>query len=326
MAFVSVKADDGNLQIINLSPDTIMNLVEVSIGDSILIDSLDFNEATAYLTIPEGNNQELTFKSVNYPTEEFVLSNLNISSAGFFQSILYGVINTVDYSPNPDGNSLDLNATFKTVDTSNINNSELRVNFFHATSDAVELDVADFILEYIVDDMSFGMYSSTDTDIPNNFRNIFFTSTDSVVTVASRSIDLSTISGKTLTIFLSGFLVTDDNNNGPSFGIYSVDEAGNVNSLDLISSVFPIDFASEIQLAPNPAKQYTYLQFNNKSLTEISLQLIDINGRQLQTDFMQLNEGFNQIKVELPEVQSGLYFLILESNGLIHSMPLVIAR
>ncbi|MEZ5021744.1 MAG: hypothetical protein R2728_00520 [Chitinophagales bacterium] len=59
----TVKAADGNLQIINISPDTSMNLVSVSLEDSVLIDSLDFNEATAYLTVPEKWARILKFTS-----------------------------------------------------------------------------------------------------------------------------------------------------------------------------------------------------------------------------------------------------------------------
>jgi hypothetical protein len=237
LAFLAVKAEDANLQIINLSPDTSMNLVEVSLEGVVLIDSLEFNEATAYLLVPEGLNQTLTFKSVKYPTEVFELTNLNFSPTNYYQSILFGVTNTVDYFPNPEGNPLDLNATFNMIDTLNVPAEKIAVNFFHAVSDAVELDVADFILEFIVNDMSFGNYSNTTTYFPKEERSLFFTSTDSVITVASRTVDLTAIEGKSITIFLSGFIVSEDNNDGPDFGLYSVDEAGNVTLLDVISGL-----------------------------------------------------------------------------------------
>lgn len=326
MAFASAQAADGNLQIVNLSPDSSMNLVEVSLDGTVLKDSLEFNEATAYLTVPEGTGLTLQFKSVKYPTEIFELTNVDVTAAGFFQSILFGVINTADYAPNPDGQSLDLDATFTSVDTSGVDASELRVNFFHATSDAVELDVADSDFEYIVDDMLYGTYSSTSTDLPNDSRNIFFTSTDSVVTVTSRTVDLSTIAGKTVTIFLSGFIVAADNSDGPEFGVFAVDEAGNVINLDLVNDVFNQELVSDLQLAPNPAGSYTTLRFNNINLNNFNVSLVDLTGRRLSATNYQAQAGYNQIRVELPEVVMGMYFLLLETENSSQVLPLVIAR
>ena len=326
MAFLSVNAADGNLQIINLSPDSSMNLVEVSLDGTVLVDSLEFNEATAYLTVPEGTGLDLVFTSVTYPTETFTLNNVDVTAADYFQSILYGVTNTADYAPNPDGQSTALNATFVSVDTSNIADNEMSVNFFHATADAVELDVADFDFEYIVDDMLFGSYSSTATILPNDARNIFFTSTDSVVTVASRTANLAEIDGKTVTIFLSGFLVTGDNEDGPEFGVYAVDEAGNVILLDVVSTIFNQELVADLTVAPNPAKDFTTLRFNNIKLSNFNVSLVDLTGRRLTTDTYQANTGFNQITIDLPNVMMGMYFLLLETENSSQALPLVIAQ
>jgi hypothetical protein len=326
LAFLAVKAEDANLQIINLSPDTSMNLVEVSLEGVVLIDSLEFNEATAYLLVPEGLNQTLTFKSVKYPTEVFELTNLNFSPTNYYQSILFGVTNTVDYFPNPEGNPLDLNATFNMIDTLNVPAEKIAVNFFHAVSDAVELDVADFILEFIVNDMSFGNYSNTTTYFPKEERSLFFTSTDSVITVASRTVDLTAIEGKSITILLSGFIVSEDNNDGPDFGLYSVDEAGNVTLLDVISGLLLNELIADVKLFPNPARNTTQLQFNNLHLNQFNVSLIDLSGRNLNSQLHNAVNGFNQITVQLPEVSAGMYFILLESEGNSQLLPLIIAQ
>jgi hypothetical protein len=326
LAFVAVKAEDGNLQIVNLSPDSSMNLVEVSLDGTVLVDSLSFNEATAYLLVPEGNNLTLTFKSVKYPTEIFELTNLNITPSNFFQSILFGVTNTADYALNPDGNPLDLNATFNSIDTLNVPDERIAVNFFHAVSDAVELDVADFALEFIVDDMSFGNYSNTTTYFPLEERNLFFTSTDSVITVASRTIDLSAFEGKSLTIFLSGFIVSADNSDGPDFGLYAVDEAGNVILLDVISGLVSSELISDVKIFPNPARTFTQIQFNNESSEPFNISLVDVSGRVLASQMYQALNGFNQIRMDMPSVNTGIYFILLESAGESQLLPLIIAQ
>lgn len=325
LAMFSVKAADGNLQLINVSADTSMNIVSVSLEDSILIDSLSFNEATAYLTVPEGNNQTLKFTSVTYPSESFELNNLDIQAGQFYQSILNGVINATGYTPNPEGISLDLTATWNTVDTSNIAGNKIKVNFFHGVSDLVELDVADFQLDYIVDDMSYGEYSATSTQLTKLSRDLFITSTDSANTIASRSIDLTTINGKTLTILLSGFIVPSANNDGPAVSFLGVDEAGNVFALDMITTVFEA-LVTQFNYYPNPASYFTFIEFNNSYLSEITLSIVDLSGKIISNESIQLTKGFNKIKMDLPELANGLYFISIETNGSRSALPLVIAK
>lgn len=321
----AVNAADGNLQLINISPDTSMNLVSVSLEDSVLIDSLNFNEATAYLTVPEGNGQSLKFTSVKYPSQTFELTNLDIQEGQFYQSILNGVISATGYSPNPEGISLDLTATWNTVDTANIANNKMKVNFFHGVSDLVELDVADFVLEYIVDDMSYGEYSATSTEFTKINRDLFITSTDSANTIASRSIDLASINGKTLTIVLSGFIVPSANNSGPVISYLGVDEAGNVFALDMITTVFE-ELVTNFKNYPNPATNFTFIEFNNSKLSEVTVSVIDLSGRTMSNEAFNLNTGFNKVRIDLPNLPNGLYFLSLSTLGSQSALPLVIAK
>jgi len=204
--------------------------------------------------------------------------------------------------------------------------ADKRVNFFHAVGDAVELDVADLVFEYIVDNMSFGQYSSTTTDLPANVRSLFFTSTDSIITIASRSIDLAALEGNTITIFLSGFIVPDDNNFGPVLGFFAVDTAGQVIELSLVLSTPINELLSDLKMYPNPATDYVRLDFSSELYGSIDLYLTDLSGKQYLHHSHQVSIGFNSLQLSIPAIPSGLYLLQL-TNGLTQtSLPLVILR
>ena len=321
---VSSKANDPVVQLINISPDSVMDIVKVEFGDSILVDSLNYNEASAYLSVPATMGGSLTFTSLSDSMVVFELSGLDITDGEFFQSILYGVTDTNAYAENPDGKNMELNATWNSIDTSNIPNGYVRVNFFHAVSDAVEMDVADLNYEFIVDNMSFGEYSSTSTDLPADLRYIFFTTTDSVTVISSRSTDLGIVIGQTSTIFLSGFIAPVNNDNGPSMSIMMVDEAGNVTPLSLILASLQDELLGDVKIYPNPATNHVTVELSIESPMPIQLILTDLSGRQLMRTDHDLTSGLNRLHIDLPILPHGIYMVHLLNDSGQFAIPIVI--
>ena len=324
----TIKASAGNpgLQLLNISADPFLGFAKVELNDSILIDTFRFNEGTAFLEVPEGSNQTLRFTALLSSNSIFELTDLNFEADRVYQSILYGVQDDTEYTPNPDGQSLLTNATFVEVDTSGVDTTNMRVNFFHAVGDAVEVDIADLVFEFIVDDMAFGEYSSNTTDLPADLRSIFFTSTDSVVTIASRSIDLGNISGNTLTIFLSGFIISVDNESGPILGFHAIDQAGNVIELGLVLATPLDEVLSDLKIYPNPTSHEVILDFYNTEVNELELLLTDLNGKLYLNESLPVNSGSNHIRIELPDVPNGLYHISLSNRNQRVALPLVILK
>jgi len=320
----SSMASDPVIQLINLSPDPAMSAVKVEYGDSVIVDSLVYNDATAYLSVPAAMGTSLTFTSLSDELESLELNGLDLADGDVVQSILYGVIDTNDYAQNPDGNDRELNATWDAVDTSGIASGDIRVNFFHAVGDAVEMDVADFLFEYIVDNMSFGQYSSQSTDLPAVVRNLFFVSTDSVTQIASRSADLSVVSGNTVTIFISGFIVPGNNNNGPvlSFSVVEID--GTVTEMGFVLAIFQDELFAEVNVYPNPATDLVQIDLDASSPMQIELALIDLAGREFMNSQYQLMSGSNNLRLNLPELSHGMYFVRLSNDNGQAVLPIMI--
>lgn len=314
------------LQVINVSGDSIMQYCKVEVGGQLVEDSLAFNGATAYLPVGSGTAETIRFTSLEDNAEFFELTNLTLTDDNYYQSILFGVRNPGDYASNPEGQSTALDATFQTVDRSGISAGNVRTNFFHAVSDAIELDVADLIFEFVVNDMNFGTYGSSTTDFPMGNRSLFFTSTDSLIVVGSRSAGLDTANGKTATILLSGFIVPINNQNGPSINFYAVDEAGNVVEMGFVLRTPIQELLQGLNLYPNPATDHVRLEFTLKESTEIRMAVTDLAGNELSVEILQGWSGYNNIRTELPQLANGIYFVHLSRQGAQMALPLIIVK
>jgi len=317
-------AGDPVIQLINVSADSTMDIVTVEYGDSVLVDSLKYNEATSFISVPAATGASLTFTSLADPMQSVELQTLDLADGEVFQSILFGVVDTNNYATNPDGNNRELNATWNQIDTSGIASGDVRVNFFHAVSDAVEMDVADFQFEYIVDNMSFGEYSSQSTDLPATLRNIFFLSTDSVTQIASRSADLSAVSGNTATIFLSGFIVPVNNSDGPAIKFSMVDAAGNVTELGFVLAIFQDELFGEVNIYPNPATDFVNIDLNVFQPMSVQLSLTDLSGRQLLQSQYNLPSGQSNVRLDIPELPHGYYLIRLSNENGQSVLPIII--
>ncbi|MFA6403471.1 MAG: T9SS type A sorting domain-containing protein [Salinivirgaceae bacterium] len=67
-----------------------------------------------------------------------------------------------------------------------------------------------------------------------------------------------------------------------------------------------------LQVYPNPAKEVLYIQFQNNTKSITFLNLYDATGRMVYKQ--SLNNLNSEYKIPLPNLKSGLYFLVLEAD------------
>lgn len=74
--------------------------------------------------------------------------------------------------------------------------------------------------------------------------------------------------------------------------------------------VIPNLFMNEITVYPNPFDNRTTLSVYSKEMQNISISVLDINGRILQSDLLySMVKGLNRIELSMDELSSGIYFL-----------------
>lgn len=78
-------------------------------------------------------------------------------------------------------------------------------------------------------------------------------------------------------------------------------------------------------VAPNPAVNgTTNLVIDAKTtVNNVSLQIVDINGRVVNAAAMQIRQGFNQYPVQVQHLNTGLYFIRLEGEGVYQTVKFI---
>lgn len=73
--------------------------------------------------------------------------------------------------------------------------------------------------------------------------------------------------------------------------------------------------ATNVSIAPNPAKGQVFVKLNADDAKAITLVLVDVTGKTVLTERKNLESGFNQLPLNVSNYPQGLYFLkIVDAN------------
>lgn len=110
-------------------------------------------------------------------------------------------------------------------------------------------------------------------------------------------------------IWVAGLLLDND------FGgqVVNVDADRNV---EIISGTTELDpNVTRFEIFPNPAGQYTNLSLNLNEAGIVNLSIYDMNGKVVKSEEVFFNEGINEYKLDLSNINSGAYMLGTTRNG-----------
>ena len=82
-----------------------------------------------------------------------------------------------------------------------------------------------------------------------------------------------------------------------------------------------------VSIVPNPASNKALLNYNILNSGEVSIRVVDVTGRMIKSLFTgYATAGLNELPVDMSSIQSGTYYIVLESNGMQTTHPLVIVK
>lgn len=146
------------------------------------------------------------------------------------------------------------------------------------------------------------------------------TTTTSTITTTNTSVTISNL--KQASTY--SFKVRPDYGQGfiASYSIpYTVTTSSNNNlfgdNLDNISA------NTELKIYPNPFNQEININLFSNSESNSTWQLIDVSGRVVYSNSMQLNEGFNNINISTERLSKGIYMLMVKTDEFQKSFKLL---
>jgi len=92
-------------------------------------------------------------------------------------------------------------------------------------------------------------------------------------------------------------------------------ENGEIIFSDLVSIDETVKETIAVNSYPNPFNEYTFINFDIKETTDLTLTITDISGRQIYATEETMNKGFHQLKIDAAVFPSpGEYFYYIRTN------------
>ncbi len=80
------------------------------------------------------------------------------------------------------------------------------------------------------------------------------------------------------------------------------------------SGIINENINSEIKIFPNPVSDSQTISFTNNKSESAEIQLLNINGSVLFSEYKKLSDGINQLNFTTQHLQSGIYILRIQTN------------
>ena len=238
---VGVHAQTARIQAIHNSADAAADTVDVwlttSNGSIRLIDDFSFRSASPFVTAPAGETITVSIAPKSSSTINDTIPGLSydyvLADGSTYILIAEGIVSPTGYSPaTAFGISVYDMGREK---ASNSSNTDVLVH--HGATDAPTVDVRERTAGVIVDDASYGDFTSY-LELPTADYTLDVQTSNNSITVASYSAPLETLNldSQALVVVASGFLDPSMNSNGPAFGLYvALASGGNLVALPSVA-------------------------------------------------------------------------------------------
>ncbi|MEX0813389.1 MAG: DUF4397 domain-containing protein [Chitinophagales bacterium] len=305
--------------------------------------SLDFRQASVYLDIPAEIPLKIVVTSSGNGIEDSLVT-LDYSG-GFVENqnysmIISGLLNPANFEANPNGQSTGLEFfVYEQAKKQAQMPTNVDVLFFHGATDApaVDIDLREFPGTE-VEDIAYGDFS------PNGYTS--FTPVDVTVDIINNATQdvlvtdtasLSQAGTFGITVFASGFLDIDANQNGAPFALYAAlpvntqDPNASVATalqLALYLPVSEVEVFNELSLYPNPSAEFLRVNYSLKESSAFEIRFVDAKGRLIEArDLGTVSTGNNYEEFNVSGLASGTYFMqmIIDNKGFVVK-PVVVSN
>ncbi|MBN8679986.1 MAG: DUF4397 domain-containing protein [Chitinophagales bacterium] len=311
----------ARVQVIHNSPDP---TVDVYYSDDFqpagvkVLDNFAFRQATGYGLFPARSPFNLAVAGENSISINDAIYTLPVD--GLETAKTYVIMASGVVGGNPGFELIvNENARFKALESGNV-----EFSVFHGSPDAPEVDVTLFGGPVLVDNISFGEFSSY-LSVPASEYVISITPADNNnVVVKSYLAPLTDLEGEAFTVFASGFLSGQQ----PDFEVwvalfdgftFPLPEFVRTNELD--------NKLSDVQLSPNPASQDLTVSLTLAEAENLRYAVRDVAGRMmLEGDFGQVGAGEFAQRIEVAQLPAGMYQLEIRSDAGLRTQKFVVQR
>lgn len=234
------QVDFASVQIIHNSADPLAQIVDIYINGLKLIEDLQFRNATAFLPVVAGEQVNISVNSSTSTVisdgvvKTFQLPALDVNAE--YVVMANGVL-ADGFNEGESGRDIDFQLYAGAGKTTSDNDQSLDINVFHGSTDAPAVDIyTDLEGDALFSNLNYGEFTGL-TNIPSVDYTLSVTVAGDKSTVAGQyTAPLSAPVGN-ITVFASGFLSSEDEQDGLDaenygFGVFAALSNGNVVQLE----------------------------------------------------------------------------------------------
>jgi hypothetical protein len=248
-----VIAQASKIQIVHNSPDFIIDTVDVWLNNTKFVNDLAFRHATSMLSIDSGDYILTIAKKFSTDTTAsfslFKSNSFRIDTAKTYLSFISGVIDTNQYSTNPNGIDRSFSLTTTDAYSSSTSSGQVELSFINGVPDASSLDLNEIGLPGLIkiaDDFPYNVFSNSSVSLSTGNTLFNITNSDSTLFKGAYRMNSSFASGQRGIIFTSGINESIGNpSSAKQFAVFVAFSNGTVREL--------VKLVSQVQLIHNSA-------------------------------------------------------------------------
>ncbi|OBX25505.1 putative secreted protein (Por secretion system target) [Gelidibacter algens] len=301
----------ARVQVVHNSPDAAAAEVDVYVNGELAIDDFTFRTATPFLNLPADTQINIAVAPANSTSvaDAIAAFPVTLTADETYIVVADGIVSPSGYEPNqPFG--LNVYAMGRETATTG-SNTDILVH--HGGTDAPTVDIVETGVGEgtLVDDISYGEFQGY-LELATDDYVIEVKDASGAVVVATYEMPLATLNlqGAAVTALASGFLDPSKNSNGPAFGIWvALPAGGNLIALPMVPLSVNESDLNTFKLYPNPVSQN--LNIAGLNLENVRLDIIDIQGRKLNTNSYKLSDSNS---LDVSQLANGIYHLIITDD------------
>ena len=258
LSITSIFAQTTRLQVIHNAADPAAAVVDVYVNGNLAIDNFEFRKATPFIDIPANTLLNIGIAPGNSGSVNDTIKNFqaNLKQNKKYVLIANGVLDPIQFSPNPDGENIAFTLFAKdNLREQGVNQWKVDFIVVHGSTDAPTVDIlAQRVYSNITNDISAEVVENSDIESPEswfggwrlvnnasygditNYKRLFpdeyilkvTPGNNNSTVVAEFNADLSGLGGEAAVVFASGFLDPTANQNGEAFGLFAALPNGTV--------------------------------------------------------------------------------------------------
>lgn len=262
------------LQVIHNSPDPGAATVDVYVNDALLLDDLNFREATPFTPTTAGSDLTIAIApgTSTSSADAVFTTTVNLTDGGTYQAIATGVLDPDAFAANPEGADTGFTLLVNDMASPTSGAGTAYVTFAHGTPDAPTIDVlapglggASVLGTLGQPPLPYGnlVNLTVPTALQTGASSVLqiVPASAPTVIISTIEVDLAALDGVGITVLASGFADPSANQDGPGLKAIAVFGDGNVIELRP-----PVPFVTIAEINAIPQENIDQLNAGGASL------------------------------------------------------------